>query len=384
MGASASLLGLRAVYEGFDTRVTGLVMSAYYLGFLFGAIRAPKIIRRVGHVRTFAALAALASVTILVHALVIDPWVWGGMRLATGFAACGIYIVVESWLNQVADNRNRGQLLALYMITYHLGMAGGQFVLKMADPGSFELFSLISVLISLAAIPILITAIQMPVFRAPATVSIRTLFRWAPSGVIGAFMVNICYAIIFGMGAVYADQRGFNTADVALFMATLITGGLILQWPMGKISDRFDRRAVIAFASCAAVYCALSIAWHDGPLDNYLLAMTFMFGGFCLPLYALYQSLTNDDLDADKAVGVSSTLLLVGGMGAIIGPVFVSLVMKNWGHESYFMTLALLCSGMAIYAVYRRLFHPYRTDFQRKAFQVHAPSAVGTLLKQDA
>ncbi len=380
IGASGSLLGLRAAYEGFDTRVTGLIMSANYIGFLLGAYRVPKIIRRVGHVRTFAALTALSSVTILLHPMLIDPWVWAAMRLLTGFASCGIYIVVESWLNQLADKSNRGQLLALYMVTYLSGLAGGQMLLNVADAGSFELFSLISVLISLAAIPILVVALPVPVFEAPAGVTLKSLFRWSPSGVLGAFAVQCCLAMIFGMGAVYAHQRGFSTGEVASFLAALILGGMLAQWPLGKLSDLLDRRSVIAVVAALACGCAVTLARHEGAPDLPALLLTACFGALCMPLLAIYQALTNDDLDKDRMVGASSTLLMVGGIGAASGPVAVSFTMEYWGAGSFFWSLALLCGLMSFYALYRRLLYPKMTEYQRTAFQVRANTTMGAVV----
>ncbi|MEH6580065.1 MAG: MFS transporter [Amphritea sp.] len=383
IGASGSLLGLRAAYEGFDTWVTGLIMSANYVGFLLGAFRVPKIIKRVGHIRAFAALTALSSVTILLHPLLIDPWVWAVMRLLTGFASCGIYIVVESWLNQMADKNNRGQLLALYMVTYLSGLAAGQVLLNVAVASSYELFSLLSVLISLAAIPILIVALPVPVFDSPASVNLKSLFRWAPSGVLGAFAIQCCLAMIFGMGAVYAHQRGFNTAQVASFMSAMILGGMLAQWPLGKLSDLLDRRSVIAVVASLACGCATLLAQGSGALDLNTLLLSACFGALCMPLLAIYQALTNDDLDRGRMVGASSTLLMVGGIGATAGPIVVSVAMDKWGTGSFFWCLALLCGLMAVYALYRRIFYPKKTEHQRTAFQVRANTTMGTVVPPD-
>ncbi len=383
IGASGSLVGLRAAHEGFDTWVTGLIMSANYIGFLLGAFRVPKVIKRVGHIRTFAALTALSSVTILLFPLLIDPWVWAGMRLLTGFASCGIYIVVESWLNQIAEKHNRGQLLALYMMTYLSGLAGGQMLLNVANASGFELFSLLSVLISLAAIPILIIALPEPVFDSPATVNIKSLFRWAPSGVLGAFSIQCCLAMIFGMGAVYAHQRGFNTSEVASFMSVMILGGMIAQWPLGKLSDRLDRRSVIASLAALACGCAALLAQDTGPLDGETLLLTACFGALCMPLLAIYQALTNDNLDRGRMVGVSSALLMVGGIGATAGPILVSVAMDKWGAGSFFWCQAVLCGLMASYGLYRRVFYPQMTEHQRTAFQVRANTTMGTVIQAD-
>ncbi|MBS7726170.1 MFS transporter [Pseudomonas lalucatii] len=285
IGAQGSLLGIRAELEGFDTLATGLLMSGYYVGFLLGSLRAPAIIQRVGHVRAFAALTALASMTILVHSVLVDPWVWGLMRLLTGFAVSAIYVVAESWLNQAADNRTRGQLLSLYMITMLAGLSAGQFLLNLSDPAGFELFTLISILISLAAIPILITATPMPAFESARPVSIATLYRLAPTGLVGSFLINACYAMVLGMGSVYASRLGMRVEQIALFMALLVLGGMLLQWPLGRLSDSRDRRTVIAASAVAALLFAL-ISAQVGLTDNHShLLLALLFGGTCFPCW---------------------------------------------------------------------------------------------------
>jgi MFS family permease len=384
IGAQGSLLGIRAELEGFDTIATGLLMSGYYLGFLLGSLRAPAIIQRVGHVRAFGALTALASMTILVHSVIVDPWTWGVMRLLTGFAVSAIYVVAESWLNQAADNRTRGQLLSLYMITMLAGLSGGQFLLNISDPSSFELFTLISILISLAAIPILVTATPMPTFAAARPVGIITLYRVAPTGLVGSFLINACYAMTLGMGAVYASRLGMRVSEISLFIAVLLIGGMLLQWPLGKLSDHMDRRTVIAGSAFAALIFAVASALvgTSGGIAYLLLAL--LFGGSCFPLLALYLALTNDQLEADQAVGASSTLLLAGGVGASVGPFGISLVMDQWGPSSFFWSLAIMAGLMAGHALYKRISDPFTTSTEPTSFQMQAPFPVGSVLMDPA
>jgi MFS family permease len=382
IGAQGTLLGVRAELEGFDTRATGLLMSAYYLGFLLGSLRAPSIIQRVGHVRAFAALTALASMTILVHSVLVDPWVWGFMRLLTGFSVSAIYVVAESWLNQAADNRNRGQLLSLYMITMLAGLAAGQFLLNLSDPAGFELFTLISILISLAAIPILLSATPMPAFESARPVSIASLYRVAPTGLVGSFLINACYAMVLGMGAVYASRLGMQVSEVSLFMAMLVLGGMLLQWPLGKLSDSIDRRTVIAASAAAALLFALASALLGFTSNNSHLLLALLFGASCFPLLALYLALTNDQLEADQATGASSTLLLVGGMGASIGPFLVSLTMERWGPASFFYSLMGMVGLMAAHALYKRITDPYPATGESPNFQMQAPLTVGSVLME--
>ena len=202
-GLQASLLGIRAGAEGFGTGATGLVMTCYYLGFLAGSILTPKVVKNVGHVRVFSALASLASVAALVHSVFLDPFTWGAMRFVTGFAYAGLYVVAESWLNDRATNETRGSLLSVYMVVLFGGLAGGQLLLNVADPGGFLLFVLASVLVSLALVPISLTAGPAPEFDAPTPVGLLELYRVSPLGVAGAMGTGLAHGVLFGMGAVY-------------------------------------------------------------------------------------------------------------------------------------------------------------------------------------
>ncbi len=384
IGIQGSLLGLRADSEGFSTFVTGLVMSGYYVGFLFGSIRGPKIIKRVGHVRTFGALTALASVTILVHMVFVEPWVWFVMRVITGVAISGIYVVAESWLNASADDRNRGQILSAYMITMFLGLFGGQFLLNLADPDSFELFSLISILVSFAAIPILLTASPTPVIEQSESISLRKLFAWAPYGVIGCFLVNMCLAMVFGMAAVYASQIGMSIKEVSYFMGAIIFGGLILQWPIGRISDLLDRRMVLAATAALAAIFALLCTTTDKANFELLLLYSALFGGFVLPLYALTVALVNDFMRPQNIVAASGTILMIGGIGSTLGPLAVAGVMDLVGPQGFFLSMAGICLSVALYGVYRLMFHDYVEERERHEFHIYAPAMVGTVLHAEA
>jgi len=244
-GLQGSLLGLRASMEGFGVTTTGLVMSGYFIGMLVGATIVPKIVTRVGHVRSFGAMASLASTSILLHAVIIDPWVWWLMRCVTGIAYAGLYIVAESWLNDASENETRGQLLSFYMLISLGGMAGGQFMLNIAAPSSYELFVLISVLVSIAVIPILLSVSRAPEFNTSENVGIRQLFQVSPLGVSGMFMNGVMMGAVFGMGAVYAAEIGLSVGQISLFMGALVLGGVFLQYPLGKASDVIGRRWVI-------------------------------------------------------------------------------------------------------------------------------------------
>ncbi len=383
VGVQNSLLGLRASIEGFEVTVTGLVMSGYFIGFLFGSTQGEKIIKRVGHIRAFGALTALASICILIHAVFVFPTVWFVMRVLTGIAMSGIYVVAESWLNHAANDKNRAQILSIYMIIMMLGFFCGQFLLNLADPESFELFGLISILVSFAAIPILITATPSPEVEQTPSVSIRKLFQWTSFGLIGIFIVNICDAMLFGMAAVYAATIGLSILEVSYFVAAFIFGGLVLQWPIGYLSDRTDRNIVITFVSFAAVVSAFFCGFQSNDDLVLLLLFSSLLGGFLLPLYALFIALANDYMRPEKIVAASSTIVLVGGMGASVGPLLSAIMMDLIGPQGFFWGIGSLCAFISVYGVYHVMFHKYIPEEDRHEFSIYAGYAVAPVVRAE-
>jgi MFS family permease len=261
---------------------------------------------------------------------------------------------------------------------------GGQFLLNLADPNSFELFSLISILVSFAAIPILLTATPTPIIEQSESISLRKLFAWAPLGVVGCFLVNMCLAMVFGMAAVYARQIGMNIEEISYFMGAIIFGGLILQWPIGRISDHFDRRMVLAVTAALAAIFALLSTTTDKQNFVLLLLYSALFGGFVLPLYALCIALVNDFMRPQNIVAASGTVLMIGGIGSTVGPLAVAGVMDTIGPQGFFLSTATICTGVALYSVYRLLFHGYVKDLERHEFHIYAPAMVGTVLHAES
>ncbi len=352
-GLQGTLLGLRATLEGFPTTVTGFVMSGYFIGFLAGSTITPRIVERVGHIRVFAALASLASASALVHAVFVDPWTWGAMRIVTGFSYAGLYVVAESWLNDRATNETRGQILSIYMVVTYGGMTAGQFLLNVGDPSGFDLFVLISVMVSLALVPISLTAAPAPVFDAPSPVGLRQLYVISPLGMVGGLATGLANGTIFGMGAVYGKVAGLSNAEISLFMGLMLLGGMLLQWPVGRISDLLDRRKVIVgVTSLAALFAATAGLVPDLPLW-WLLGLTFLFGGMTLPMYSLCGAHLNDYLDPKQMVAASSAFVLVNGLGAILGPTSGSIAMQLAGPEGFFLWLALVHCFIALFALWR-------------------------------
>ena len=352
-GLQGTLLGLRATLEGFSTTVTGFVMTGYFIGFLLGSTIAPKIVQRVGHIRVFAALASLASASALVHAVIIDPWVWGTMRIVTGFSYAGLYVVAESWLNDRATNETRGQILSIYMVVTYGGMTAGQFLLNVGDPSGFDLFVLISVMVSLALVPISLTATSAPTFDAPTPVSLRRLYSISPLGVVGGLATGLANGVIFGMGAVYGKAAGMSNAEISMFMGLVLLGGMLMQWPVGRISDFLDRRKVIVgVTSLATLLAAVAGTVSDLPLWA-LLTLTFLFGGMTLPMYSLCGAHLNDFLNPRQMVAASSSFVLVNGLGSILGPTSGSIAIQAVGPKGFFLWLALVHCFIALFALWR-------------------------------
>ena len=380
VGVQGSLLGVRAELEGFDDYLIGLLMSCYFAGFLAGSLLTPKMIQRVGHIRIFAALSAVASVTILIHAIYVEPWAWALMRLLTGFAFSTIYVVSESWLNQSSNNANRGQILSIYTTILLAGICAGQFMLNLANPMDFTLFILISVMVSVAAVPILLSVIITPAIEETERVSIRHLWYRTPMGVTGIILSQWVSSILFGMGAVYATKLGFSVYQVANFMGAMMAGGMILQWPLGKLSDMVDRRWVICVACLMAVLFALLIS-RESEASIRLYVLIFMFGGCSLSLYSIVVALTNDHLRPSEIVPASGTIVLISGLTSITGPITAVFWLQIFGLQSFFVLLASCLLALAGISLWRLLtIEALPSEYKGQVILQAATAPVGTIL----
>jgi MFS family permease len=354
-GLQSTLLGLRATIEAFPTTVIGIIMSCYYVGYLVGTRLAPQLLRRVGPVRVFATLAALASVAALVHGSWVHPVPWALMRLLSGICFAGIYVVAESWLNHRASSTNRGQLLAIYMLVLYVGLGGAQFLLVLSSPRSTAPFMLISALISAAIVPIVASAQEVASPAVPQRVRFRDLFRNSPIGVVAVAFSGMISSIIFSMGPVYARLSGFGTRGVAAFMAVSILAAVLTQYPVGRLSDRIDRRTVIASMCTLATIVAAAIALFS-PLPRIVfLPLAALFSGAALTLYSLSVSHVNDKLDPSQMVAASSALLLINGMAAAFGPVITGGLMGAFGPRAYFGILGTLTGALTLFDLWRKM-----------------------------
>ncbi|TVP71458.1 MAG: MFS transporter [Rhodobacteraceae bacterium] len=356
-GVQGTLLGIRGAIEGFSTGQMSIVMSAYFAGFLIGSRMAPEMIRRVGHVRVFAALGSLISAVLVLYAAIPDWIAWTVLRVLIGFAFSGVYVTAESWLNNTASNENRGQALSLYMIVQMLGIIAAQALINFADPAGFLLFIIPSVLVSLAFAPILLSISPAPTFGTTRSMSMRELYDVSPLGVVGIFLMGGVFSALFGMTAVWGTEAGLSILEISVFTAAIYFGGLVFQYPIGWLSDKMDRRkllvavALIGTAAGAfAVLIDLSFLW--------LLGVALIIGGISNPLYSLLVAYTNDYVDTDQMAAVSGGLLFVNGLGAIVGPLAIGWIMSMIGPPGYFLFIITLTALLSIYALYRMTQRP--------------------------
>ena len=381
-GLQGTLLGVRADIEGFATAVTGVVMSAFYAGLLAGAVFAPRLIGRVGHVRVFAAFAAIASAAVLLHAVFLEPVVWTLMRVVSGFAFAALYIVAESWLNSETRNDARGRVLGVYMIVSSGGMAFGQILLNVADPGAFVPFTLVSVLVSLAVVPMLLSTGPTPKLAPPSPPDFRRLYRTSPLGVVGVVTSGVVVGSVLGMGPVFARQSGLATADVASFMFAILLVAMLGQFPLGWLADRVDRRLVIIAAMLVSGALALAAALVGGGPALVLVSAAAAVG---FPLYSLSVAHTNDHLDASAMVAAAGGLTLLNGAGAAFGPFAASVVMSAIGPLGFALFLGTVELALAFFGCYR-IFRRAAVPSQARGPTVLIPRAspVATALAQEA
>ncbi|UWQ20737.1 MFS transporter [Jannaschia sp. W003] len=356
-GMQGTLLGVRGELEGFSTLSMSVVMTGYFAGFLLGSRIVPELIRTVGHVRVFAALGSLVSAGLILFPLLRDPMAWTALRFGLGFCFCGVYIVAESWLNNSTTNETRGRALSLYIIAQMVGIVIAQAIFAFGDASGYTLFVLISVLVSLAFTPILLAATPVPPFETTKPMSFREIYRVSPLGCVGIFLLGAVFSAVFGMAGVFGAIARLTPSEIAAFVSAIYTGGMLLQYPMGWASDRYDRRKlVIGGAVIGVAGCALGFAGVGG--FGGLLLAAFLIGGMANPLYALLLAYTNDYLEPEDMASASARLLFINGLGAISGPLVTGWVMGLVGPGGFFLFIGVLMAALAAYAAYRMTQRP--------------------------
>ncbi len=360
-GLQGTLLGVRGEIEGFSTLEMSFVMSAYFLGFLGGSRLAPEMIRRVGHVRVFAALASFISAVMIMYPMLTNPIAWSLGRVIIGFCFSGVYVTAESWLNNAANNENRGQALSLYMIVQMLGVVSAQALLLVGDPAGYETFVIASILVSVSFAPILLSISPTPAFDTTKPMTLRKLMDTSPLGCVGMFLLGGIFSAQFGMSAVYGASVGLSLVEISTFVAVFYIGAVLLQFPIGWISDRMDRRLLILLTAAVGGAGAL-IGMIYGVTFTMLLVAAFIIGGMTSPLYSLLIAYTNDYLEYDDMSAASGGLIFINGLGAIAGPIITGWLMGAGvvGPSGFFLFIAALMFTMAAYAAYRMTQRVYK------------------------
>ncbi len=354
-GLLGTLLGVRAVGLGFSVEVTGVVMSAYFAGFIAGSLRCVYLIERVGHIRTFAAMASISSAVALAFILVESPVLWAIMRAILGFCFAGLYMVTESWLNDRSDNTNRGRVLSIYMMVSLASLAAGQPLLLIPNQGELEAFCVASVLISLGVVPIALARSPAPTPPPPRAhpMGLSALYRVSPLGFAGCFTSGLALGAFWSMAPVFCRTLGLSEENTVIFMVVTILGGLFLLWPIGRFSDRLDRRRVIALACAVSAAASLAMVFAGGGSVFALFGLAIVFGGFTFPIYSISVAHTNDFLEPADLISASSSLLLVYGSGAIMGPLIAGQLMGAMGAFGLYAFMAVAMIVTVFFALYR-------------------------------
>ncbi len=358
-GIQSTLVGVRAELEDFGSLWVGAIMTAYFAGFLAGTQLASTYLVKVGHIRTYAALASIASATAITHIVAVNPPTWLALRFITGLCMAGIYVTVESWLNDIANTKVdgvsiRGRLLASYMIITMGALSVAQVVFQFADPLSIGLFVLASVLASLSLVPTALSTTSAPVVRFPEPLSIRALTHVVPTGVVTSFLLGMSVGVLLGLAPVYATREGLSGGQLSWFVAAPTLGAMVGQWPLGSLSDRVSRRAVMMFAAVASA--VISIALSQVPTDSTAaIVLLVALGAAHFPMYSLALAYVNDWISPNQMMGASVAYVRINGLGAFAGPLLATAVMSAWGSWTYFWLLAALNGMIVAYIGYRMM-----------------------------
>ncbi|MCJ2187157.1 MFS transporter [Novosphingobium beihaiensis] len=353
-GVMNTLVSVRLERAGSGALLIGLVGTAYFAGLIVGALRIPSLVRRVGHIRAFAACVAAVSASTLVYAVHRDPLLWGMLRFTDGISVAGVYICLESWLNERADAETRGAVLAGYMTALYGGQAAGQFLLGLGNSDPALPLLVASILISLASIPVVLTRIIAPLPDADdSPLSFRELYGVSPLGIMGVCVTGLMLGGFYALGAVYASRLGMNLSATALFMSMAILGGVALQWPLGRLSDRMDRRKVIVWSFAGTLAASLAIALVGSP-GSLLMGLGAVFGGLSFALYPLCVAHTNDHLRPEQRIAASGGMVMLYSLGAALGPLAGATAMAIAGTGGLFFFIALCAGGGLAFGLWRQ------------------------------
>jgi len=385
-GLQGTLLPVRANLEGFSTVSIGLMGGAYFLGFTMGCLRGSALLRRVGHIRVFAAMTAAASAVPLLHGLWVENWLWWVLRFVTGYCFAVLYVVIESWLNEQATNETRGTVFSAYTLITLTVLAVGQQLLLFYDPQQMSLFAIASAIVSIAAIPVVLSVAPTPIqAEHKVRLDLRRLFRTSPAGTLGCLASGLANGPFWALAPVFVAGYSSDVRLAAWFMTAAVLGGALGQWPLGFWSDRVDRRWVIAFAALAGIIVG-AMSWLFFARMSTILLMTIgaAWGAVAFPLYAVSVAHTNDHAKPGEYVVISSGLLLMYGVGAIAGPFLASVAMHFAGSGGLFLYTAAIHLVLLSYIAFRfskRV--PLQEEEHRKFVDALAGTQTASLIYED-
>jgi MFS family permease len=367
-GLQGTLIALRGAQEGFSPAIIGVMGTAYFAGFLAGCIVVIRMMRAVGHIRVFAALAAMAASGTLVMVLLIEPGVWIAVRLVSGFCFAGLFTVIESWLNSRVANRDRARVLALYRIIDIGAVTGAQFLIPLIGPGDFAIFAVMAIMITLSLVPVSLADRSNPTPPEKVGLNLAHAWRISPLAAVGSIAVGLTNSAFRTLSPVYAQGIGMSVTDVAAFVSVSIIGGALIQYPLGYLSDRTDRRTVILITATAAMAAALALAMAAGSDRILNFILVFIFGAFAMPLYSLSAAHANDRAEPTEYVQINAALMLFYSTGAIIGPFAAALLMGPLGPSALFFFSAGIYIALIVIILYRMHVRSPAPDAARSRF----------------
>ncbi|EFL90551.1 MFS transporter [Ahrensia sp. R2A130] len=352
-GLFSTVIAVRGAQEGFSAAQIGYLGSANFLGFLGGCMFAPRILRAVGHVRVFAALASLASCATLVMVMVVDPWVWFIARVIIGFCFSGLFTTIESWMNSGVSNEARGKVTGVYRIIDILAVSGGQFLMPAVGTEGFTLLAIMALMISLSLVPVALGDHSNPKPPKFVRFDLREVWRLSPVASASCIAIGMTNSAFRFVGPLFAEVQNFSLSQVATFISLGVVGGAVLQYPLGMLSDRYDRRWILIWTTVGAVLASLFISFAAGDDAWLIYAGVFVFGAFSLPLYSLAAAHANDRANADQYVLVAAGLMFFYGIGASFGPPVSSLMVELYGPSALFIFISATHGSLALITLYR-------------------------------
>ncbi len=353
IGLLGTLVPLRLNDAGAGSLMIGLVGGIYFVGLIVGTRYCDRVIAGVGHIRAFAGFASLLSAAVLAFPLMPAALPWAGLRFVTGVCLAGLFTCVESWLNAQASNELRGRILSLYMIALYLGQGFGQTLLPLPDPSGMVLFMVCAAFVSLAVVPVAMTRITAPAPGAWVRLGLRRLYALSPLGAAGAASSGLILGAFYALGPVYARNLGFAVGETAQFMALVIVGGLVLQWPVGRLSDRCDRRHAMVAVALALVAVSAGLVTAGLWSAYAALALAPLLGAVAFTLYPLSVAHANDRLEPAQVVAASAALITAYGVGAAFGPPAAAVLMEAMGPSGLFTFTGLIGAATAMFAIWR-------------------------------